>query len=153
MMNKVILIGRLTRDIELRATASGTQYAQFDIAVDNGKDQNGNKKDADFITCVVWDKKAENLSIYVKKGHRIAIEGKIKVDKYQNDRGENKYKTYVLVQNFEFLENKNKDNFVPSEQDYYTQQSYTAEEIDNISYENDQFEQQQIEVTYDDLPF
>jgi len=80
-MNKVILIGRVTKDLELKATQNGIQYVQFDLAIDNGKDKDGNQRDADFISCTAWDKQAETLSVYVKKGHKIAVEGSIKVDK------------------------------------------------------------------------
>lgn len=115
--NKVMLIGRLAKDIELQSTDSGKQYAQFEIAVGNGKDSEGNERPADFITCVIWDKGAETLSVYLHKGDRVAIEGRYKIDKYQNDKGENRYKHYVRVQNFEFLNSKPKDSFVPSEPD------------------------------------
>ncbi len=119
-LNKWIGIGRTTKEIELQITQSGKQYVQFNLAVDNGKDQNGNDRLADFIQCVAWDKKAENLSVYVHKGNRIAIEGRLKVEQYQDPQGQNKYRTYILVQNFTFLESKPKDNFVPQEPDYLT---------------------------------
>ncbi len=144
-LNKWIGIGRTTKEIELQMTQSGKQYVQFNLAVDNGKDQNGNDRLADFIQCVTWDKKAENLSVYVHKGNRIAIEGRLKVEQYQDSQGQNKYKTYILIQNFEFLESKPKDNFVPQEPDYVT----------NKQEEKDPFEMmaQAVEITDSDLPF
>lgn len=153
--NKVIFIGRLSKDFELQATESGKQYAQFDIAVGNGKDNEGKERPADFITCVIWDKGAETLHTYLHKGDRIAIEGRYKVDKYQNEKGENRYKHYVRVQNFEFLNSKPKDSFVPSEPETQngtqaTQDPYadfgtqiTVEELDN----------QTREISDNDLPF
>lgn len=149
-MNKVILIGRVTKDIELKATESGLQYCQFDLAIDNGKDKDGNQREADFISCTAWDKKAENLSVYVHKGHKLAVEGRIKTDKYQNEKGENRYRTYVLVSNFEFLESKPKDNYVPSEPDNL-KNSYTIEDIDNMQVENDPFSG--VQINESDLPF
>lgn len=149
-MNKVILIGRVTKDIELQSTTSGTNYVQFDVAIDNGKDGEGNPRPAEFVNCTAWEKRAETLSVYVKKGHKVAIEGSIKTDKYQNAEGENRYKTYVLVKGFEFLESKPKDNFVPTEPD---KTSYTKEEIDEIPLPDDPFAEEQMTITDDMLPF
>ena len=149
-MNKVILIGRVTKDIELQSTTSGTNYVQFDVAIDNGKDDEGNQRPAEFVNCTAWEKRAETLSIYVKKGHKVAIEGSIKTDKYQNAEGENRYRTYVLVKGFEFLESKPKDNFVPTEPE---KTSYTKEEIDEIPLPDDPFQEEQMTITDDMLPF
>ena len=149
-MNKVILIGRVTKDIELQSTTSGTNYVQFDVAIDNGKDENGESRPAEFVNCTAWEKRAETLSVYVKKGHKVAIEGSIKTDKYQNSEGENRYRTYVLVKGFEFLENKPNDNFVPQEPN---KTSYTKEEIDDIPLPNDPFTEEQMTITNDMLPF
>ena len=147
--NKVILIGRLTKEIELQSTESGKQYAQFDIAVGNGKDKDGNERETDFITCVIWNESAETLSVYLHKGDRVAIEGRYKIDKYQNEKGENRYKHYIRVQSFEFLNNKPKENFVPSEPDNTSSQksnddpyaefgtSVTVEELDESSKNDD----------------
>ena len=154
-MNKFIGIGRVTKDIELKATQNGTQYVQFDLAIDNGKDKDGNERKADFINCTAWEKLAETISVYVHKGNRIAVEGSMKTDKYQNERGENRYKTYILVRNIEFLESKPKDNYEPQEPDYVNKTSYTKEEVDNVPIENDPFEAfgDSIEVNDSDLPF
>lgn len=131
-LNKWLGIGRITKDIQLQITQSRKQYAQFTLAVDNGKDPNGNDRPADFITCVAWDKKAENLSVYVHKGNRIAIEGRLRVEVYPDPQepNKNKYKTYVLVQNFNFLENKTKDNFIPQEPDYIKEEQTNVREED-----------------------
>lgn len=113
-MNKVTLCGRTTSDIELRYTQSNKAYIQFTIACDNGKDENGNKRVADFVNCVAWEKRAEVIAKYVKKGNRFLISGPFKTDKYETDSGENRFRSYVLVKEYEFLESK-KDDFVPSE--------------------------------------
>lgn len=152
-LNKVILVGRLTKEIELKSTTNGSQYAEFDIAVGNGKDKDGNEREADFINCIAWNKGAENLSVYLHKGNRVAIEGRLKVDKYKNEKGENRYKTYVRIETYHFLESRPKDNFVPQEPES-NQVNYTAEEIDNMPLENDPFEnQQQLPFDENDLPF
>lgn len=146
-INKVIIVGRLTKEMELKTTQSGTNYVQFDLAVGNGKDKEGKERQTDFINCVAWEKRAENLSVYVHKGHRIAIEGRLKVDKYQNDKGENRYKTYVLIEGYEFLETK------PKEPDNIKAGPITGEQIDAMPTENDPFgEQMEISDSLD-LPF
>lgn len=148
-LNKVILVGRLTKDIELKSTQSGNQYAQFDLAVGNGKDKEGNERKADFITCIAWNKGAENLSVYLHKGQRIAVEGRLKADSYKNDKGENRTKNYVLVESYEFLEPKQKDNFVPQEPEGQKKDPY-KEFGDSI-----ELAEKQQEMDFDDnsLPF
>lgn len=152
-MNKVFLIGRVTKDVELMSTSNGSQYAKFDVAIDNGKDDNGERRPAEFVTVAAWQKKAETLSVFVKKGHRIAVEGKIKTDKYQNEKGENRYRTYVLLQNFEFLESKPKDGFVPQEPNYTNNTTITTEQIDDVPLENDPFADLEAQVEDNGLPF
>lgn len=155
-INKVILVGRLTHDIELKSTDSGNQYIQFNIAVNNGKDKDGNERGADFLTCVAWGKNAENLSVYLHKGNRVAIEGRLKVDSYDGTDGNKKYKTYVLIQTFEFLESKPKDSFTPQEPDYVVKQNSETPEDPYASFGNqitvEDLDRKSI-VSDDDLPF
>ena len=105
-MNKVLLIGRLTANPELRYTTSNNAVTTFSIAVDrNFKNENGNKE-ADFINIVAWNKKAELIHQYLKKGDRLGIVGRLQVRKYQNERGENRYVTEVVADEVEFLNSK-----------------------------------------------
>ena len=134
-MNKVILCGRTTSDIELKQTTTGKKYIQFTIACDNGKDENGNKLEADFVNCVAWEKRAEVIAEYVKKGNRFLVIGKFKTDKYETENGENRYRSYVLVREYEFVESK-RDGFVPSEPD--EEKKVTVEETEE---ENDPFKE------------
>lgn len=101
-MNKVFIIGRMTADAELEYTSTQKAKTRFSVAVDNGKDANGNKRDADFINCVAWEKTADTISKYFRKGKPIVITGKIKTDNYTKD-GVKKSYTYVLVESFEFV--------------------------------------------------
>ena len=103
-MNQVILTGHLVKDIELRKTQNNKSVASFTIAVSNGKDKN-----ADFINCVAWEKTAELLSQYVKKGHKIGVQGKISTRSYTNRENQKQYITEVLVREVEFLESKPKE--------------------------------------------
>lgn len=97
-MNRVILIGRATKDFELRYTPGGTAVANCTIAVDAGKDEQ-----ADFINVVAWKQTAEAAANYVRKGHRFGLEGRVKVRNYEKD-GRKVYVTEVHIDRLEFLE-------------------------------------------------
>ncbi|MCI8348690.1 MAG: single-stranded DNA-binding protein [Firmicutes bacterium] len=104
-MNNVILIGRLTKDPELRCT-SGTQMAiaTFTLAIDRGKDKNGESKGADFPRVMVFGKSAENCEKFLKKGRLVGIQGRIRTGSYENDYGNKVYTTDVIADRVEFLE-------------------------------------------------
>jgi single-strand DNA-binding protein len=110
MINNVVLVGRLTRAVDLRYTSNGTAYASFTVAVErNFKNQNG-EKETDFINCVMWRKPAENLANYTKKGSLIGVEGRIQTRNYENEQGQRVYVTEVLAERFSFLESAKKDD-------------------------------------------
>lgn len=104
-MNSVFLIGRLVRDPDVKYT-SGTQMAmaRFTLACDNGKDRDGNKREADFVPCIAWDKKAEAIEKYVKKGQLFSVRGKFQTGSYVDDNGDKKYTYNVLVQEMQFID-------------------------------------------------
>ena len=105
-MNKVLLIGRLTANPELRYTTSNNAVTTFSIAVDrNFKNEDGNKE-ADFINIVAWNKKAELINQYLKKGDKVGIIGRLQVRSYQNEKGQNRYVTEVVADEVEFLNSK-----------------------------------------------
>lgn len=107
-MNKAILIGRLTRDPELRYTNSNRAVCQFSIAIDRPfSNQTTGQREADFINIVVWDKTAENVGKYMTKGRLIAVEGRIQTRNYENNEGKKVYVTEVVASNVQFLESKN----------------------------------------------
>ncbi len=108
-MNKVFLIGRLTADPELRYTQSNKAYTRFTIAVNRNFKNESGETDADFISAVAWDKRAETICNYVRKGHRIGIAGRIQTGSYEKEDGTRGYLTDVIVSELEFLENKSKD--------------------------------------------
>ena len=109
-MNKVILIGRLTRDPELRTTASNLSVIAFSLAVPkNFSSQNGTS-DADFINCVAWRGLAENIAKFCKKGNQIAVEGHIQTRSYTAQDGTKRYVTEVVCENVLFLSPKNSNN-------------------------------------------
>lgn len=102
-MNKVFLIGNITKDIELRQSNSGKFVVEFSVAINNGKDQQGNELPADFINCTAWNKTAEILDKYTTKGTKVGIEGAMKTQTWVDQQGNNRYKTYVLVDRVELL--------------------------------------------------
>ena len=104
MINNVVVVGRLTRAVDLRYTSNGTAYASFTLATDRDfKNQNG-ERETDFINCVMWRKPAENLANYTRKGSLIGIEGRIQTRNYDNQQGQKVYVTEVLAERFHFLE-------------------------------------------------
>ena len=107
MINSVVLVGRMVKDADLRYTAQGEAVATFSLAVNrNFKSQNG-EREADFISCVIWRKQAENLANWAKKGTLVGIEGRIQTRNYENSQGQRVYVTEVVAESFQVLENKN----------------------------------------------
>ncbi len=103
-MNKVTLIGRLTKKAEVRYTESNTPVASFTLAVSRIK-----KEEADFINCVAWNKLAEIIEKYTDKGKQIAIEGRIQTRNYEDENGKKVYITEVVVENLELLGSKTEE--------------------------------------------
>jgi len=106
MLNRVILIGRLTRDPDLRYTPSNVATSTFTVAVDRGfLNQNG-EREADFINVVTWRKQAENVKKYIGKGSLVSVEGRIQTRNYTSQDGRKVYVTEVIADNVRFLESK-----------------------------------------------
>lgn len=105
-MNKVMLIGRLTKDPELRYTQGGTAVASFTIAVDR---RFSKEKEADFINCVAWQKTAEFISQYFRKGSKIVVEGRLQTRSYEVEDGSRRWATEVVVEQCEFADSKAKN--------------------------------------------
>ena len=139
-MNKVILVGRITKDPELRSLTSGSSVVNFTIAVNRPVAQNNdqNASTADFINCVIWNKQAENLAKYVKQGSLIGVEGRIQTRNYESN-GTTRYITEVLCDNVQFLETKNS--------------SARGQQIDEEPKEEDSFAGKINNVGEDDLPW
>lgn len=142
-MNRVVLVGRLARDPELRYTPAGQAVASFTVAVNRPfKNQQG-EQETDFINCVVWRKPAENLANYMKKGNLIGIEGRIQTRSYEGQDGKMVYVTEVLAENIQFLESKKSGQ---------AQQPKQQQRINNMN-KNLQQNAQKIDVDDSDLPF
>ena len=106
MLNRVVLVGRMTRDPELRRTANGTPVASFTLAMNrNFSSQNGERQ-ADFIPCVVWNKAAENTAKYCSKGSLVGVEGRLRSRSYDNAQGQKVYVVEVVCDSVQFLETR-----------------------------------------------
>jgi len=108
LLNRVILIGRLTRDPELRYTPNGVAITQFTLAVDRPFSNSQSEKEADFIPVVTWRQLAETCANYLRKGRLAAVEGRIQVRNYENNEGRKVYVTEVIADNVRFLESANR---------------------------------------------
>lgn len=110
MINNVVLVGRMTKDADLRYTAQGQAVATLTLAVNrNFKNQNG-EREADFINIVIWRQQAENLANWAKKGALIGITGRIQTRNYENQQGQRVYVTEVAADSFQLLEARQNQN-------------------------------------------
>ena len=161
-MNKVFLIGRLTRDPELRYTSANIPSATFSLAVNrNFTNQNG-EREADFINIVVWRKQAENVKNYLTKGSQVAIDGRIQTRTYDAQDGTKRYVTEVVADNVQFLDRAGSrdggDNFAqPAFQDSATPYDFssTSSQDATTDVSSDPFRDfgANIEISDDELPF
>ena len=153
-MNKVFLIGRLSRDPELRHTTSGMAVCQINVAISR-RSGAGRDPETDFINVVVWDKQAENVSKYLSKGRQVAVEGRIQTRSYDNNEGKKTYVTEVVANNIEFLGSASDNN----KQQVLTEENpFDAAPIDEpagTSIDNDPFASfgEKVEISDSELPF
>lgn len=104
MINNVVLVGRLTKDPDLRYTSSGQAVAQFTLAVNRNFTSKSGERETDFINCVIWRKPAETLANYMRKGSLVGVTGRIQTRNYENQQGQRVYVTEVVCDNFQMLE-------------------------------------------------
>ena len=159
MINRAVLTGRLTRDPELRTTQSGLSVAAFNLAVDRQYTNSQGKRDADFISCVIWRKSAENFCNFTSKGSLVGIDGRIQTRNYDDKDGKRVYVTEVVVDNFALLESKKdrQDNNTGSYASNNNKGTYSKGN-NGANYDNniqDPFNDSgdTIDISDDDLPF
>lgn len=170
MINRVVLVGRLTRDPELRKTQNGTSVCSFTMAV-NRRVQTQGQPDADFISCVAWNKLADLMTQYLHKGSLIGLEGRIQTRSYDNQQGQRVYVTEVVADNIQFLEPKNaQSNYSSPNQGYgmnqgFAQNTYAApvqndmnQGFGTVSSPDNSFDStfnadDSLDIASDDLPF
>ena len=105
-MNKVLLIGRLAREVELRYTQSGTAVASFTLAVNRKFSNQNGEHEADFVNCVAWQRTAEFVANYFNKGQQMALEGRLQVRSYDGNDGQRRWVTEVVADQVEFVGSK-----------------------------------------------
>ena len=152
MINNVVLVGRLTRDPELKFTNNGSAVATFNLAVNRNFTNQSGEREADFVNCVIWRKPAETLANYAKKGTLLGVVGRIQTRNYENQQGQRVYVTEVVCDNFQLLEPK-KDNQQQNNQSFH-QDSMPGIDKRGFNNDSDPFgSSSQIDISNDDLPF
>lgn len=150
MMNRVVLVGRLTKDPELRYTANGVAVANFTLAVNRNFKNGSGEIEADFINVIVWRKPAENVSNFLKKGSLAGVDGKIQTRNYEGSDGKRVYVTEVVAESVQFLEPKSKN----SDHSSSTNHQSGNQQKPNTRLDEDPFAQDgHIDISDDDLPF
>ncbi|QXG61751.1 single-stranded DNA-binding protein SsbA [Bacillus spizizenii] len=107
MLNRVVLVGRLTKDPELRYTPNGAAVATFTLAVNRTFTNQSGEREADFINCVTWRRQAENVANFLKKGSLAGVDGRLQTRNYENQQGQRVFVTEVQAESVQFLEPKN----------------------------------------------
>ncbi|EAE1298285.1 single-stranded DNA-binding protein [Listeria monocytogenes] len=160
MMNRVVLVGRLTKDPELRYTPAGTAVATFTLAVNRTFTNQQGEREADFIQCVVWRKPAENAANFLKKGSLAGVDGRIQTRNYEDNDGKRIFITEVSAESVQFLEPKNKNVEGATSNNYqsganYSNNNQTSSYRADTSQKSDSFvdESKPIDINPDDLPF
>ena len=171
MINRTVLVGRLTRDPELRYTSNGAAVVSFTVAVNRQFTNSQGEREADFINCVMWRKAAENFANFTKKGSLVGIDGRIQTRSYENQQGTRVYVTEVVAENFSLLESRSTtehrqggNNFnnngqsapsqASSDNPFSSNNNGSAQQPNN-SNPNDPFANggKSIDISDDDLPF
>jgi single-strand DNA-binding protein len=147
LLNRVILIGRLTRDPELRYTPSGVAVTQFSLAVDRPFTNQQGEKEADFINIVTWRQLAETCANYLRKGRLTAVEGRMQTRNYENNEGKKVYVTEVVADNVRFLESNANANRTESGGSGNDRSQMTRGNAEPFS------DGKPVDISDDDLPF
>lgn len=156
MINNLTLVGRLTKDPDLKYTGNGTAVAAFTLAVNRNFTNQSGEREADFINCVIWRKPAETLANYAKKGVLIGVTGRIQTRSYDNQQGQKVYVTEVIADNFQLLESKKADSSQNTQGGGVSNSqtnNYTRNQQNTNSAMADQFGNSSIDISDDDLPF
>ena len=144
MINNTVLVGRLTKDVDLRYTQSNVAVATFTLAVNRTfKNENGDRE-ADFINCVMWRQQAENLANLAKKGAVIGVTGRIQTRSYDNQQGQRVYVTEVVAEQFQLLESRNSQSQSQGQQKQAQQETPDFSRSANAN---------PLYISDDDLPF
>ena len=159
-MNKVLLVGRLTRDPELRSTPGGMAVNRFTIAVSQNFTNRNGERGADFINCSAWGRQADNISKYCSKGTLVSAEGRIRTSSYDAQDGTRRYTTEVVCETVNFLSSKGASSDGVQRNDYMSQSNNNdmmdmAMSMETADLTEDPFKSfgEEITLSSDDLPF
>lgn len=151
MINRVVLVGRLTKDPELRYTPNGVAVTNFRLAVNRPFTNQNGEREADFINVIVWRKAAENVANYLHKGSLAGVDGRIQTRNYEGQDGKTVYVTEVVADSVQFLEPKNSSN---NNQDFNNNNAGNNNPFGGGNQFNDPFSNSTpIDISDDDLPF
>ncbi|EJR2826442.1 single-stranded DNA-binding protein [Listeria monocytogenes] len=160
MMNRVVLVGRLTKDPDLRYTPAGAAVATFTLAVNRTFTNQNGEREADFINCVVWRKPAENVANFLKKGSMAGVDGRVQTRNYEDSDGKRVFVTEVVAESVQFLEPKNNNVEGTTSNNHqnkanYSNNNQTSSYRADTSQKSDSFanEGKPIDINPDDLPF
>jgi single-strand DNA-binding protein len=174
MLNRVVLVGRLTKDPELRYTPSGVAVATFTLAVNRTFTNQQGEREADFLNCVIWRKQAENVANFLKKGSLAGVDGRLQSRSYEDQSGKRVYVTEVVAESVQFLEprgasgggnnnyNNNNNNFgggypgnSGNQSPFGSDQNQNQRNQGRTSFDDDPFanDGKPIDISDDDLPF
>lgn len=146
MINRTVIVGRLTKDVEVRKTGSGTSMARFTLACDRMKRKDEQEAKADFIGCLAWSQSADFLGQYGKKGMLIGVDGRIQTGSYEKN-GQTVYTTEVVADTVRILERKEKKEARPVATESHSMKDYANEVSQDFGTQNDPY------ITDEDLPF
>ena len=138
MINNVVLVGRLTKDPDLRYTGNGTPVTSFTLAVNRDFKNADGQQEADFINCVIWRKSAETLANTVRKGQQIGVVGRVQTRSYDNQQGQRVFVTEIVADRFNYLEKREQGN--------------AQSQSNNFDRNSDPFCPNSIDISDDDLP-
>ena len=150
MINRVILVGRLTKDPDLRYTPNGVPVSTFTLAVNRNFSNQQGERETDFINCVTWRTQAENVANYLKKGNLAGVDGRIQTRNYENQEGKRVYVTEVLAESVQFLEPKGSRSGGGDQGNQGNRGGGNYTKIDDDPFSKNG---QTIDISDDDLPF
>jgi single-strand DNA-binding protein len=149
MINRCVLVGRLTRDPELKYTTSNIPYTRFTIAVNRTFSGANGEREADFIQCIAWRRQAEVVARFVRKGSLVGVEGRIQTGSYDDKDGKRVYTTDVVCDSVQFLEPRGEN----ANSEYQPQTPYDYQSETKTNVKSEQPKTPSIDVSEDDLPF
>ncbi|CDQ37870.1 MULTISPECIES: single-stranded DNA-binding protein [Virgibacillus] len=155
MLNRVVLVGRLTKDPDLRYTPSGVAVANFTLAVNRPFSNQQGNREADFINCVVWRRPAENLANYMKKGSMVGVDGRVQTRRFEGQDGKTVFVTEIVADSVQFLETKGSSQGGQDSSGFQPNRDQNQNQFEPNRNQDDPFKNngEPIDISDDDLPF